>query len=87
MEGSVIEPPKEGQRGIPAIPPESPSLDSEVRVVGGITETAEVAQKEGRNLVAGVGGVILSFEHPSHRGLRWLRHWVRLSLRMGAPMI
>ena len=47
---------KEGQRGIPAIPPESPSLDLEVRVVGGITETAGVAQKEGRNLVAGVGG-------------------------------
>lgn len=47
---------KEGQHGIPSIPPELPSLDLEVRLVGGITETAEVPQKEGRNLGAW-GGV------------------------------
>lgn len=78
---------EEGQRGIPAIPPELPSLDLEVRVVGGITETAEVAQKEGRNLGAGAWGVVLTFEHPSRRGLHWPRHGVGLSLRMGALTI
>lgn len=44
---------EEGQHGIPAIPPELSNLDLEMRVVVGITLTAEVAQKKGKNLDAG----------------------------------